>query len=66
VSKLAAFRRGWVNLSQDFRGRPLADILIPLERQLIALQLCRRQFLYSETLQQSVIVETSMKDDKFR
>jgi len=27
--------------------------LIPLERQLIALQLCRWQFLYNETLQQT-------------
>jgi len=55
VSKLAAFRRGWVTLSQDFRGkgRPPANILIPLERQLIALQLCLWQFLYNETLQQT-------------
>ena len=35
------------------RGRPPANILIPLERQLIALQLCRWQFLYNETLQQT-------------
>ena len=35
------------------RGRPPANILIPLERQLNALQLCRRQFLYNETLQQT-------------
>ena len=28
------------------RGRPPANILIPLERQLIALQLCRWQFFY--------------------
>ena len=34
-------------------GRPPANILIPLERQLIALQLCRSQFLYNETLQQT-------------
>jgi len=33
------------------RGCPPANILIPLERQLIALQLCRSQFLYNETLQ---------------
>jgi len=32
---------------------PPANILIPLERQLIALQLCRWQFLYNETLQQT-------------
>jgi len=30
-----------------------ANTLIPLERQLIALQLCRREFLYNETLQQT-------------
>ena len=30
-----------------------ANILIPLERQLIPRQLCRRQFLYNETLQQT-------------
>ena len=35
------------------RGHPPANVLIPLERQLIALQLCRRQFLYNETLQQT-------------
>jgi len=35
------------------RGRSPANILIPLERQLIALRLCRRQFLYNETLQQT-------------
>ena len=32
---------------------PPANILIPLERQLIALQVCRCQFLYNETLQQT-------------
>jgi len=35
------------------KGRPPANILIPLERQLIVLQLCRWQFLYNETLQQT-------------
>jgi len=35
------------------RGRPPANILIPLESQLIALQLCRWHFLYNETLQQT-------------
>ena len=35
------------------RGRPPANILIPFERQLIALQLCRWQFLYNENLQQT-------------
>ena len=34
-------------------GRPPTNILIPLESQLIVLQLCRWQFLYNETLQQS-------------
>jgi len=32
---------------------PPANILIPLDRQLIALQLCRCEFLYNETLQQT-------------
>jgi len=35
------------------RGRPPTSILIPLVSQLIALQLCRLQFLYNETLQQT-------------
>jgi len=56
VSKLAAFRRGgsvWAKISGG-RGRPPANILTPLERQLIVLQLCRwQQFLYDETLQQT-------------
>jgi len=34
-------------------GATPAIILIPLERQLIAIQLCRWQFLYNETLQQT-------------
>ena len=44
-------------------GRPPPNILIPLERQLIALQLCRWQFLYNETLQHfsSFIVEIVQK-----
>ena len=36
-----------------YQGLPPANILIPIERQLIALQLCRWQFLYNETLQQT-------------
>jgi len=32
---------------------PPANILIPLGRQLVALQLCRGQVLYNETLQQT-------------
>jgi len=46
VSKIAAFRRGrslGANISGG-QGCPPANILIPLERQLIALQLCRWQF----------------------
>ena len=35
------------------RGRPPANILIPLERQLIRLQFCCWEFLYNETLQQT-------------
>jgi len=44
-----------VSLSQDFRGKGSspANVLIPLDRQLIALQLCRWQLLYNETLQQT-------------
>jgi len=57
VLKLAAFRRGWVSLSQDFRGRgrPPTNLLIPLERQLIALQLSADSFYIgpNETLQQT-------------
>jgi len=37
---------------QGNRATP-ANILIALEKQLIALQLCRWQFLYNETLQQT-------------
>ena len=44
-----------VPLRSDIKGTelPPANILIPLKRQLIALQLCRWQFLYNETLQQT-------------
>jgi len=41
-----------VQISRE-RSYPPANILIPPERQLIALQLCRWQFLYNETLQQT-------------
>jgi len=46
---------GSVPLHSDIKGMelPPANILIPLERQLTALQLCCRQFLYNETLQQT-------------
>ena len=49
------FQCGSVPLRSDIKGTELhpANILIPLERQLIALQLCRWQFLYNETLQQT-------------
>jgi len=44
------------HLELRFQGEgvvPPANILIPLERQLIALQLCRWHLLYNETLQQT-------------
>jgi len=49
------FQCGSVPLRSDIKGTELrpANILIPLERQLIALQLCRWEFLYNETLQQT-------------
>ena len=49
------FQCGSIPLRSDIKGMvlPPANILIPLERQLIALQLCRSQFLYNETLQHS-------------
>ena len=49
------FQCGSVPLRSDIKGTepPPANILIPLERQLIALQLCRWQLLYNETLQQT-------------
>ena len=47
------FQCGSVPLRSDIKWmeRPRANILIPLERQLIVLQLCCWQFLYNETLQ---------------
>jgi len=44
-----------VPLRSDIKGTELlpANILIALERQLTALQLCRWQLLYDETLQQT-------------
>jgi len=49
------FQWGSVPLRSDIKGTELlpANILIPLERQLIALQLCCWQFSYNETLQQT-------------
>jgi len=50
------FHCGSVPLHSDMKGMELspANILIPPERQLIVLQLCRWEFLYNETLQQTV------------
>ena len=50
------------------RGRPPAIILIPLERQLTVLQICRWHFLYNETLQQTfrLYCRNCPKDDTFR
>ena len=49
------FQWGSVPLRLDIKGTELPpdNILIPFERQLIVLQLCRWEFLYNETLQQS-------------
>jgi len=49
------FQCGSFTLRSDIKGTglPPANILIPLQRQLIALQLCRWEFLYNETLQQT-------------
>jgi len=49
------FQWGSVPLRADIKGTelPPANILVPLERQLIALQLCCGQFLSNETLQQT-------------
>jgi len=49
------FQCGSVPLRSDIKGMelPPANILIPLERQLTAQQLCCWEFLYNETLQQT-------------
>ena len=49
------FQCGSVPLRSDMKGTelPPSNILIPLERQLIALQLCLWELLYNETLQQT-------------
>jgi len=54
VCNTGASNAGPIPLRSDIKGTdlPPANILIPLERQLIALQLCRWQFLYNETLHQ--------------
>ena len=51
------------------RGRPPANILIALERQLIALPLCRWEFFYIMKLCSRLFVlycRNCPKDDKFR
>jgi len=55
VWNACASNGGSVPLNADIKGMqlPPANILIPLERQLIALQLCHLQFLYNETWQQT-------------
>ena len=49
------FQCGSVPLRSDVKGTelPPANILIPLDRQLIALQPCSWEFLYNETFQQT-------------
>ena len=60
------FQWGSVPLRSNIKRTP-ASILIPHERQLIALRLCRRQFLYNETLQHtSRPLLPKLVDDKFR
>jgi len=61
IVKTRCLQEGVGHLEPRFRGkgRPPANILIPLERQLIALQLCRLQFLYNETLQHTFRPELS-------
>ena len=64
--QLRCFQCGSVPLRSDIKGTvlPPASILIPLKRQLIVLQLCRWQFLYNETLQQTfrpVLVKLSKR-----
>jgi len=63
------FQWGLVPLRSMERSYPLQYIYIkPLERQMNALQLCRWQFLYNTTLQQTsrLYCRNCPKDDKFR
>jgi len=58
------FQCGSVPLRSDIKKTKLPPVLIPLERQLIALQRCRWEFLYNEILQHigaSFIVEIVQK-----
>jgi len=70
VSKLAAFRRGYVNWSQDFRGsgHPPANILITLERQLIVLHFAADIFYVMKLCSRLFVLycRNCPKDDKFR
>ena len=56
------FQWGSVPLRADIKGTELhpANILIPLERQLIALQLCRWQFLANAIARPSVVCLSSV------
>jgi len=65
--QLTCFQWGSVHLRSDIKGteQPPTNILKPLEMQLIALQLCHWQFLYSETLQRIFVLycRNCPKDD---
>jgi len=70
VSKLAAFRRGrslGAKISGG-RGSPPANILIPLERQLTALQPCRWHFYTMKLCSRLFVLycRNCPNDDKFR
>jgi len=72
--RLKKSRSDWLNSGNSLiqhlsekNAIPPANILIPLERQLIALQLCRRHF-YIMKLRSRLLVlycRNCMKDDKF-
>jgi len=71
VSKLAAFRRGWVSFSQDFRGKELSPCqYIDTTRKAIdcATTLLLTVYIWWNFTADfsSFIVETCMKDDIFR
>jgi len=66
MSKLAAFRRGWVSLSQDFREGVVPCQYIDTTRKAIDFA---ADIFYTMKLAadfSSFIVKTCMKDDKFR
>ena len=64
------FQCGSVPLRSDIKGTelPPANILIPVERQLTALQLCCWEFLYNELCSRRFVLycRSCPKDDKFR